>query len=207
MEGIFLGPSIAHHSLAALMFPSRPARRIVTLLVILPHMTTVYDFSVRAKDGSVKSLSDYRGKVLVIVNVASKCGLTPQYEALQALYARYAPHGLEILAFPSNQFAGQEPGTDAEITEFCTINYGVTFPVFSKIDVNGEHEDPLYTWLKSEKKDLLVIGAIEWNFSKFLIDREGRVLDRYLPTTDPMSMEDDIREALGLPPEPSQSSI
>lgn len=170
-------------------------------------MTTVYDFSVRAKDGSVKSLSDYRGKVLVIVNVASKCGLTPQYEALQALYAKYASHGLEILAFPSNQFAGQEPGTDAEITEFCTINYGVTFPVFSKIDVNGEHEDPLYTWLKSEKKDLLVIGAIEWNFSKFLIDREGNVIDRYLPTTDPMSMEDDIREALGLPPEPSQSSI
>lgn len=175
-------------------------------MVLLPihfkHMPqTIYDFSVRAKDGSMKSLADYRGKVLVVVNVASKCGLTPQYEALQKLYAEYSGYGFEILAFPSNQFAGQEPGTDAEITEFCTLNYGVTFPVFAKIDVNGEQEDPLYTWLKSQKKDLLVISAIEWNFSKFLIDSEGRVLERYLPTTDPMSMESDIRAALGLPEE------
>jgi glutathione peroxidase len=159
---------------------------------------TVYDFSVRTKDGSTKSLADYRDKALVIVNVASKCGLTPQYEALQALYSKYESHGLVILGFPCNQFQNQEPGTDAEITEFCTINYGVTFPIFAKIDVNGEHEDPLYTWLKEQKKDLLVISAIEWNFSKFLIDREGRVIDRYLPTTDPMSMEADIRRALGL---------
>lgn len=174
----------------------------VRLTLHSSHMPqTVYDFSVRTKDGSTKSLADYRGKALVIVNVASKCGLTLQYEALQKLYTEYSGYGFEILAFPCNQFADQEPGTDAEIQSFCTLNYGVTFPVFAKIDVNGEHEDPLYTWLKSEKKDLLVISAIEWNFSKFLIDREGRVLERYLPTTDPMSMEADIRVALGLPEE------
>ena len=158
-------------------------------------MLTVYDFSAKLNSGEDKPLAHYRGKVLLIVNTASKCGYTPQYEGLEELYKKYREQGLEVLAFPCDQFGHQEPGGDDEIREFCRHNYGVSFPLFSKIEVNGEGTHPLYQHLKAEAGGLLTDG-IKWNFTKFLIARDGRVLDRFAPFTKPSDIEEDIVEAL-----------
>ena len=158
-------------------------------------MLTVYDFNAKLNSGEDKPLADYRGKVLLIVNTASKCGYTPQYEGLEELYKKYREQGLEVLAFPCDQFGHQEPGGDDEIREFCQHNYGVSFPLFSKIEVNGEGTHPLYQHLKAEAGGLLTDG-IKWNFTKFLIARDGRVLDRFAPFTKPSDIEEDIVEAL-----------
>jgi glutathione peroxidase len=159
-------------------------------------MTTVYDFTPKALDGSPKPLSDYSGQVLLIVNVASKCGLTPQYEGLEALQRKYADRGFQVLGFPCNQFAGQEPGDASEIASFCSLTYDVTFPMFAKIDVNGPGADPLYVFLKKEKPGLLGTQDIKWNFGKFLIDTQGHVVARYAPTDKPESLEGDIEKLL-----------
>ncbi len=174
-----------------------------------------YDFTAKDAKGNPVSLGGFRGKVLLIVNTATKCGLTPQYEALEALYKKYQGKGLEILDFPCNQFLGQAPGTDEQITEFCTLNYGTTFPRFQKIDVNGKDADPLYAWLrqqapedqgdeesKSFEKKVKVLkpfakaGDIKWNFGKFLIDREGNVHGRYSPAMKPDQLEAEIEKLL-----------
>ena len=157
---------------------------------------SIYEIAVKTIDGKETTLADYQGKVLLIVNVASKCGFTPQYKGLEALYQKYKTEGLEILGFPCNQFGGQEPGTETEIQSFCSLNYGVTFPMFAKIDVNGTHEHPLYTYLKSKKTGLLGFDAIKWNFSKFLVDRQGEVVERYAPSTSPDSISTDIETYL-----------
>src|SRR5512134_163358 len=159
-------------------------------------MATVYDFSAKAIDGKNRKLSDYRGKVLLVVNTASKCGFTPQYKGLEQIYKKYKDKGFAVLGFPSNQFGEQEPGPDTEIAEFCEMNFGVTFPLFSKIDVNGENAHPLYKYLTSEKKGLLGSEAIKWNFTKFLVGKDGKVVDRYAPTTKPEDIERDIERAL-----------
>lgn len=159
-------------------------------------MTTIHDFTADRIDGHAQPLAEYRGRVLLIVNTASRCGFTPQYQGLQKLYETYRDAGLEILGFPCNQFAGQEPGESREILQFCQMNYGITFPLFAKIDVNGEHAHPLYEFLKSEAKGALGLRAIKWNFTKFLVDREGRVLRRYAPNTAPAKLEADIAVAL-----------
>ncbi|MBN1249196.1 MAG: glutathione peroxidase [Anaerolineae bacterium] len=157
---------------------------------------SVYDFTVENIMGLPQSLDTYRGKVLLIVNTASKCGLTPQYAGLQELYEQYRDRGFEILGFPSNQFANQEPGTESEIREFCQVNYGVTFPMFAKIDVNGAGAHPLYKFLKQEASGALGIKAIKWNFTKFLVDREGRVLERFEPNIVPKDMAPRIEKVL-----------
>ena len=154
----------------------------------------LYDINAEDQSGNEVSLSEYKGKVLLIVNTATKCGFTPQYEGLQKLYDEYKDQGFEILDFPCNQFANQAPGSDEEINEFCTLNYNTTFTRFKKIDVNGENESPLYTYLKSRKKSLLG-SDIKWNFTKFLIDREGNVADRFAPNTKPEKLTGKI-EAL-----------
>jgi glutathione peroxidase len=159
-------------------------------------MTTVHDFTVRTLEGNEQSLGDHRGKVLLIVNVASRCGLTPQYTALEALQKRYAPRGFAVLGFPCNQFGGQEPGTETEIREFCTLNYGVTFPMYAKVDVNGDGTAPLFAHLKSAAPGLLGSESVKWNFTKFLIDREGRVVRRYAPTDSPEGLAQDIEALL-----------
>lgn len=159
----------------------------------------VYDFSVLTPDGREVSLSKYRGNVLVVVNTASKCGFTPQYAGLEALYKLYAGRGLQILGFPCNQFGGQEPGTAEEISRFCELNYGVSFPIFAKIEVNGTNAHPLFKFLKSEKSGLLgALGlqAIPWNFTKFLIDREGKVVKRFAPATAPAELATAIEKLL-----------
>jgi glutathione peroxidase len=156
---------------------------------------TLYDFQVKTIDGSTKSLSDYKGKVLLILNTASKCGFTPQYTELEQLYKKYKEKGLEILAFPCDQFAHQEPGTDAEIQSFCKVNYGVTFPVFSKIKVNGKDAHPLFVYLRSQKKNVFG-NAIKWNFTKFLFDRNGNYVARYEPAIKPLEIENEIIELL-----------
>ena len=156
---------------------------------------SVYDFVMKDAEGVDVSLADYKGKVLLIVNTATGCGFTPQYNGLEELYEKYRDKGFEILDFPCNQFGEQAPGTDAEITEFCTINFGVSFKQFSKIDVNGENEAPLYTYLKNEKGGILGT-KIKWNFTKFLVDREGNVVERYAPTVTPERMEPKITELL-----------
>lgn len=158
-------------------------------------MTNIYDFTVLNQDDQAVSLADYRGKVLVVVNTATGCGLTPQYQGLQTLYDRYKEQGLEILDFPCNQFMGQVPGTAEEINTFCTLNYQTTFPRFAKIKVNGKEADPLYDWLKSQASGPLG-KRIEWNFAKFLINREGQVVKRYSSKTDPMEMEEDLKALL-----------
>ncbi|WP_454830523.1 glutathione peroxidase [Pseudoxanthomonas wuyuanensis] len=160
-------------------------------------MTTAYDFSAKDIDGSERPLSDYRGKALLVVNVASKCGFTPQYAGLEQLWRDYRDRGLVVLGFPCDQFGHQEPGDEAEIRNFCSLNYDVSFPMFSKIDVNGDGAHPLWQWLKQEKSGLLGISAIKWNFSKFLVGRDGQVLKRYAPTDKPESLADDIEKALG----------
>jgi len=162
-------------------------------------MTTVHDFSAETLSGQPASLSDYKGKVLLIVNTASKCGFTPQYKGLEQLYLKYKDKGLFVLGFPCNQFGGQEPGTASEIASFCEINYGVTFPLFSKIEVNGAGAHPLFVHLKGEAPGLLGSKDIKWNFTKFLVNRTGIVLDRYAPTTSPESIEKDIEKALAAP--------
>jgi glutathione peroxidase len=160
---------------------------------------TVYGFSAERLDGGAASLSSYRGKVLLIVNTASQCGFTPQYAGLEALYRTYNERGLEVLGFPCNQFGAQEPGSAAEIGAFCEQNYGVSFPMFAKIDVNGDQAHPLYRFLKKQKPGLLGPlggGAIKWNFTKFLVDRSGNVVARYASTTRPESLAKDIENLL-----------
>jgi glutathione peroxidase len=159
-------------------------------------MKTVYDYSVKNYKGEEVQLTDFKGKVLVIVNTASKCGFTGQYAQLQELYDTYNEKGLEIIAFPCNQFGEQEKGTDEEIHSFCQMNYGLSFPVFSKVDVNGENEHPLYTHLKNEKKGLLG-KDIKWNFTKFIINRDGEVVKRVAPQTNPLKMSKEIEQLLG----------
>lgn len=181
---------------------------------------SVYDYTVKGIEGNEVSLADYKGKVLLIVNVASKCGLTPQYEGLEALYRKYKEQGLEILAFPCNQFLGQEPGTNDEIVTFCSVNYDITFPLFDRIDVNGDEESPLYTYLKAQAPfkgypegaedfaaQLTLIhrktgtgfeegDAIKWNFGKFLVSRDGTTILRFEPMVSPADMEADIQKML-----------
>ena len=159
-------------------------------------MTTVHDFKARTLDGTERPLADWRGKLLLIVNVASRCGLTPQYTGLEALQRKYAARGFEVLGFPCNQFGGQEPGTPEEIREFCSTRYDVSFPLFAKVEVNGDGADPLWKHLKSERPGLLGSEAIKWNFTKFLVDRDGKVVKRYAPTDEPSSIERDIEAAL-----------
>ena len=175
-----------------------------------------HDFTVDAADGSTQRLSDYAGKVLLVVNTASKCGLTPQYEGLEKLYRDLKDQGLEVLGFPSNQFMGQEPGTDEEIQEFCSTQYGVTFPVFAKVDVNGEDAHPLWSYLRAAdpgdftpetapglyghlakiKPEILGTDEVKWNFTKFLVGRDGEVIRRYEPTVQPEEIRADIEAAL-----------
>lgn len=155
----------------------------------------IYDITVKGRDGGDVSLGDYQGKVLLIVNTATKCGYTPQYTGLQELYDKYAAQGLEILDFPCNQFGKQAPGTDEEIHSFCTGRFGISFPQFAKIDVNGKNEDGLYTFLKGEQGGKLG-GRIKWNFTKFLVDREGRVVGRYAPADKPDALDADIAALL-----------
>lgn len=159
-------------------------------------MTTVHDFTVRTIEGAEQSLGDHRGKVLLIVNVASRCGLTPQYTALEALQRKHAARGFSVLGFPCNQFGGQEPGTEEQILEFCTLNYEVSFPMYGKVEVNGEGTHPLYAHLKSAAPGLLGSESLKWNFTKFLVDREGHVVRRYAPTDSPESIEKDIEALL-----------
>ncbi len=159
-------------------------------------MPSIYDFSVDDIHGKPVKLDKYRNKVLLIVNTASKCGFTPQYKGLEALYEKLHGKGLEILGFPCNQFGAQEPGTEKEIAQFCELNYGVTFPLFAKVEVNGGNAAPLYRYLKAEKPGLLGSEAIKWNFTKFLVDRKGNVLARYAPNDTPESMAGDIEKAL-----------
>jgi glutathione peroxidase len=160
---------------------------------------SVYDFSAPSIDGGEVSLANFSGRVLLVVNTASKCGLTPQYAGLEALYRRFKDHGLVVLGFPCNQFGAQEPGGAAEIVEFCNQNYGVSFPIFAKIEVNGAHAHPLYKFLKGEKSGILgMIGLdrIKWNFTKFLVDRKGQVVARFAPTTTPAELASHIDKLL-----------
>jgi glutathione peroxidase len=157
---------------------------------------TVYDYSAQRLDGTEESLSAYRGQVLLIVNTASQCGFTPQYAGLESLYEKLHGGGLAILGFPCNQFGAQEPGSEAEIGQFCLKNYGVTFPMFAKIEVNGEGAHPLYKYLKDAKPGLLGTEAIKWNFTKFLIDRSGEPVARYAPQVKPDELEAPVKKLL-----------
>jgi glutathione peroxidase len=159
-------------------------------------MSTVHEFEARSLEGKPVSLRDYDGKVMLIVNTASKCGFTPQYEGLEAIYKRYRDRGLVILGFPCNQFGEQEPGSADEIGAFCQKNYGVSFPMFEKIDVNGDNAHPLYRWLKKSAPGLLGSERIKWNFTKFLLDRKGAVVERYAPVTKPEDLAQDIEKLL-----------
>lgn len=155
----------------------------------------IYDYIVKDRSGNEISMEKFKGNVLLIVNTATGCGFTPQYKGLQHLYDKYKDSGLEILDFPCNQFANQAPGTEQEITEFCQINYGVSFPMFSKIKVNGKGAEPLFTYLKSQKKGSLG-GTIKWNFTKFLVDREGNITERFAPNIEPEQIDSKIAELL-----------
>jgi glutathione peroxidase len=159
-------------------------------------VSDIYQFSANNIKGEEVPLKAYQGKLLIIVNTASKCGFTPQFKGLEELYLEYSEKGLEILGFPCNQFLKQDPGTDSEISEFCSLNYGVTFPMFSKIEVNGDNAHPLYKYLKSEAKGLMGSEKIKWNFTKFLVDQQGKVVKRYAPNTEPKDMVKDIDAAL-----------
>jgi glutathione peroxidase len=159
-------------------------------------MTTVYDFSAKTIDGNELALDSFRGKVLLIVNTASECGFTPQYAGLEALQKKFVGRGFSVLGFPSNQFGAQEPGSEAEIARFCEVNYGVTFPMFAKVEVNGANAHKLFKHLTSEKAGLLGTEAIKWNFTKFLIGRDGRVAARYGSSTKPEALEDPISRLL-----------
>jgi glutathione peroxidase len=157
---------------------------------------SIYDFTAKRNDSIEQSLAAYKGKVLLIVNTASECGFTPQYKGLQELYAKYHDRGLEVLGFPCDQFGHQEPGNDDEIKSFCEVNYGVNFPLFSKIEVNGDNAHPLYKFLKNEKGGMLG-DSIKWNFTKFLIDKQGNVLERFAPQTTPEKIAGDVERELG----------
>ena len=158
-------------------------------------MASIYDFSAKTIDGEEKPLSEFKGQALLVVNVASKCGFTPQYEGLEKVYEEYRDQGLTVLGFPCDQFGHQEPGNEAEIAEFCSLTYGVSFPMFSKIDVNGDDAHPLYKWLRAQKSGVLG-NRIKWNFTKFLIDREGNVVKRYGSVTKPEKLTADIETTL-----------
>lgn len=158
-------------------------------------MTSVYDFTVTTINGGTQSLGDYRGEVLLVVNTATRCSFTPQLEGLESLQRAYHDQGFEVLGFPCNQFANQAPESDEEIGNFCRLSYGVDFPTFAKIDVNGKDADPLFVWLRQQKGGALG-NAIKWNFTKFLIDRNGQVVARYAPTTKPENLENDIKALL-----------
>jgi glutathione peroxidase len=156
----------------------------------------IHDIAARRLDGTERDLSEYRGKVLLIVNVASRCGFTPQYTGLEALHRKYNERGFAVLGFPCNQFGSQEPGTEAEIASFCSTTYDVTFPMFAKVDVNGAGTHPLYQHLKSEKPGVLGTEGIKWNFTKFLVDRHGNVVKRYAPNDKPEDFSSEIEELL-----------
>lgn len=158
--------------------------------------STIYDFTVDTIDGKTTSLAQYKDKVLLIVNVASKCGFTKQYEGLEKLYQKYSSKGLVILGFPCNQFGGQEPGDAAEIKQFCSLKYNVTFPLFAKINVNGKNAHPLYMFLKPQAKGVLGTEAIKWNFTKFLVDKTGHIVERFAPKDTPESLEAEIEKFL-----------
>ena len=159
-------------------------------------MTTAYDFTAQDLDGTDQPLDAFRGKALLVVNVASKCGFTPQYAGLEALYRRHKDEGLEVLGFPCDQFGHQEPGNADEIKDFCSLTYDVTFPMFAKIDVNGAKAHPLWKWMKEQKSGILGLEGIKWNFTKFLIDRTGQVVKRYAPTYTPEKIEAQLNEVL-----------
>jgi glutathione peroxidase len=159
-------------------------------------MSSIYDFEAKQIDGSTVPLSKYRGRVLLIVNTASACGFTPQFAGLEKLHEAYEAKGLVVLGFPCNQFRKQDPGSNEEIAQFCQLNYGVNFPMMAKIDVNGPSADPLYRWLTKEARGILGSAAIKWNFTKFLIGRDGRAIRRYAPTDTPQSLTKDIEKAL-----------
>jgi glutathione peroxidase len=159
-------------------------------------MTTAHDFNATSLDGKPVPLKEFAGKVMLIVNTASKCGFTPQYEGLEALYQKYRDRGLVVLGFPCNQFGAQEPGSAAEIGSFCEKNYGVSFPMFEKIDVNGDATHPLYQWLKKSARGLLGSERIKWNFTKFLLDRQGNPIERYAPVKKPEDLAKDIEALL-----------
>jgi len=157
---------------------------------------SIYDYKVKDIDGNEVAMSEFKDKVLMIVNVASKCGFTPQYEGLQKLYDAYKDRGLVVLGFPCNQFGAQEQGGEAEIKDFCETNFSISFPMFAKIDVNGDNADPLFLFLQNAKKGFMDTGPIKWNFSKFVVDREGNVVGRYGSLDDPAALEDDIKKLL-----------
>lgn len=159
-------------------------------------MTTIAEFTVRKPDGSDLDLSEKQGKVLLIVNTASKCGFTPQYEGLEELHQKFGDQGFEVLAFPCNQFGGQEPGDAKEIDQFCKVNFGLTFPLMQKIDVNGDSASPLYDWMKGEAPGLMGSKAVKWNFTKFLVGRDGKVIRRYAPQDTPAKIQKDIAALL-----------
>ena len=159
-------------------------------------MTNAYDFTAETLEGQPAPLAEHKGEVMLIVNTASKCGFTPQYAGLEALYRKYKDRGLTILGFPCNQFGAQEPGNAEEIASFCSLTYDVSFPMMRKVDVNGPAAHPLYAWLKGEKKGVLGTQGIKWNFTKFLIDREGRVVGRFAPTATPQSLEGAVEKVL-----------
>jgi glutathione peroxidase len=161
-----------------------------------PTMSSAYDFSARDIDGDEHSLSEFKGKAMLVVNTASKCGFTPQYTGLEKLYKDYGDKGLVVLGFPCDQFGHQEPGDADEIKNFCSLNYDVSFPLFEKIEVNGGNAHPFWKWLKKEKPGLLGMEAIKWNFTKFLIDRKGNVVKRYAPTDTPEKIEKDLASVL-----------
>lgn len=179
-------------------------KRILSLLLILSFnilakdvkMKNIYDFKVKTIDGKETTLKPYKGNVILIVNVASKCGYTSQYDGLEALYKKYKDQDFVVLGFPCNQFGSQEPGTEEEIQNFCRVNFGVTFPMFSKIKVNGEDTHPLYQYLKSEQPGILGTETIKWNFTKFLVDKEGNVVKRFGSSTKPEELQKDIETLL-----------
>ncbi|WP_424811688.1 glutathione peroxidase [Roseococcus sp. YIM B11640] len=162
-------------------------------------MTTAWDFSAKGITGEEVPLERFRGQVLLIVNTASKCGFTPQYDGLEKLHAELSPRGFAVLGFPCNQFGGQEPGGEAEIAEFCRLTYDVDFPMFAKVEVNGPGTHPLYAWLKSQAKGFLGTSGIKWNFTKFLVDRQGRVVKRYGSATKPGAIRADVEQLLAQP--------
>ena len=159
-------------------------------------MTTLYELGATTIDGTPQSLSDYQGKTLLVVNVASKCGFTPQYSGLESMYRKYKDKGLVVLGFPCDQFAHQEPGDEQEIKSFCSLKYDVSFPMFAKVDVNGASTAPVFKYLKREAKGFLGTEAVKWNFTKFLIDKHGKVVRRYAPTDTPESIEKDVAKIL-----------
>jgi glutathione peroxidase len=159
-------------------------------------MTTAYEFAARSIDGKSLPLSDFRGRVLLVVNTASACGFTPQFAGLEDLHKEYSPRGLAVIGFPCNQFGSQDPGSNDEIAQFCQLNYGVSFPMMAKVDVNGPAADPLFQWLRTEAPGLLGSKAIKWNFTKFLVGKDGQVIKRYAPLDKPESLKADIEAAL-----------